>query len=411
MGRRRQWGSVRRLASGRYQARLPDGSLTPDTFRPEQRPAGGCRWPRPMWCGARSCIPRSTPRSPSPSGSRNGAHRTRCTSDPPPWLVTCRQSAATSFRSSVTSSSPSRGGPTSRASWPTCTARSGSAPRDRSTGCCEPRSTPRSTPSCGPAPPPGASSWPQTPKTDVVTFRPKSSTPWRRRCRTAGGLWCPSPVPAVCAFRGRGLRVGPVDLAHHRLQVIETVPQVGGDRAEPKTAAGRHTVPLPGLIAQVLDGHLRRHRLTGEVGPLLDRCHNPEQVAAICGAAPITRASGRTRTVGFRYAANKPARVAITGFADCSRHSSVWAAHRYNQARARGARHPHAVRIVARGWLRIIWACWHTNTAYEPTRHRGEQLATHPTRPRELKRYLARELHNDIQAIATTSDPRSQIAA
>jgi hypothetical protein len=32
MGRRRQRGSVRRLASGRYHARLPDGSPAPDTF-------------------------------------------------------------------------------------------------------------------------------------------------------------------------------------------------------------------------------------------------------------------------------------------------------------------------------------------------------------------------------------------
>jgi transposase len=120
-------------------------------------------------------------------------------------------------------------------------------------------------------------------------------------------------------------------------------------------------------------------QLLAEVGPLLDRCENPEQVAAICGAAPITRASGKTRTVAFRYAANKPARVAITGFADNSRHASGWAAQRYNQARARGARHPHAVRILARGWLRVIWACWHTHTAYDPSRHRGEQLATRPT--------------------------------
>jgi transposase len=57
-------------------------------------------------------------------------------------------------------------------------------------------------------------------------------------------------------------------------------------------------------------------QLIAEVGPLADRCHDPEQVAAICGAAPITRASGKTRTVGFRYAANKPARVAITRFAE-----------------------------------------------------------------------------------------------
>jgi hypothetical protein len=32
MGRRRPWGSVRRLASGRYQARLPDGCPASDTF-------------------------------------------------------------------------------------------------------------------------------------------------------------------------------------------------------------------------------------------------------------------------------------------------------------------------------------------------------------------------------------------
>jgi hypothetical protein len=33
------------------------------------------------------------------------------------------------------------------------------------------------------------------------------------------------------------------------------------------------------------------------------------------------------------------------------------------------------VRVVARGWIRVIWACWHTGTAYTPSRHRGEQLA------------------------------------
>lgn len=119
-------------------------------------------------------------------------------------------------------------------------------------------------------------------------------------------------------------------------------------------------------------------QLIAEVGPLLDRCESPEQVAAICGAAPVTRASGKSRTVGFRYAANKPARVAITGFADNSRHSSAWAAKRYADARARRARHPHAVRIVARGWLRVIWACWHTDTTYDPLHHRGEQLEAHP---------------------------------
>jgi transposase len=113
--------------------------------------------------------------------------------------------------------------------------------------------------------------------------------------------------------------------------------------------------------------------LIAEIGPLLERCENPEQVAAMCGAAPVTKASGKSRNVGFRYTANKPARVAITSFADNSRHSSAWAGDSYRRARARGARHPHAVRILARGWVRVIWACWTTDTPYDPSRHRGEQ--------------------------------------
>jgi len=102
-------------------------------------------------------------------------------------------------------------------------------------------------------------------------------------------------------------------------------------------------------------------------------------VAAMCGAAPVTRASGKSRTVTFRYTANKPARVAITGFADNSRHSSAWASDAHRRAGARGARHPHAVRILARSWVRVIWTCWTTDTIYDPSRHRTEQLPTAAT--------------------------------
>lgn len=51
----------------------------------------------------------------------------------------------------------------------------------------------------------------------------------------------------------------------------------------------------------------------------------------------------------------KPARVALTGFASDSRDASPWAALRSEQVRDREARHPHAVRIVARTWLRVTW--------------------------------------------------------
>jgi hypothetical protein len=62
-----------------------------------------------------------------------------------------------------------------------------------------------------------------------------------------------------------------------------------------------------------------------------------------------------------------------------SRHASRWAAHLYRQARQRGKRHPQAIRILMRAWLRVIWACWHTGRPYDITHHRAEQrLAQEP---------------------------------
>jgi transposase len=120
-------------------------------------------------------------------------------------------------------------------------------------------------------------------------------------------------------------------------------------------------------------GEINLGQIVAEVGPILDRASSAEHAIAECGAAPVTRASGKTRTVSFRWAANRHARTALHAFADNSRHGSPWAAKLYADARRRGKRHPHAIRILARAWLRVIWACWHTDTAYDPAQHRAEQ--------------------------------------
>src|SRR5207247_288809 len=112
-------------------------------------------------------------------------------------------------------------------------------------------------------------------------------------------------------------------------------------------------------------------QLVAEVGPLLDRAESADQAAALCGAVPVTKRSGQQRAVTFRYATNAKARKALTLYADNSRHASPWAERIYRDARARGCRHAHAVRILARAWLRVIWACWHTNTPYDPAHRRG----------------------------------------
>jgi transposase len=132
-------------------------------------------------------------------------------------------------------------------------------------------------------------------------------------------------------------------------------------------AKAKLLAPMPRI------GEVNLAQLVAEVGPILERVDNAEQAIAECGAAPVTRASGKTRTVGFRWAANRRARTALHAFADNSRHASPWAARLYADARQRGKHHPHAIRILGRAWLRVMWACWHTDTAYDPAKHRGEQ--------------------------------------
>lgn len=116
-------------------------------------------------------------------------------------------------------------------------------------------------------------------------------------------------------------------------------------------------------------GTVNLGQIIGEIGPMLERATSCAQLTAETGAAPVTKESGKHRTVNFRHAVNRRARQALTTWADNSRHGSDWAATIYNDARTRGKRHPHAVRILARAWLRVIWACWRDKTCYNPTIH------------------------------------------
>lgn len=120
-------------------------------------------------------------------------------------------------------------------------------------------------------------------------------------------------------------------------------------------------------------GKINAAQILAELGDDPGRYPSEAQLAAEAGAAPLTQASGRSHAVTFRYACNKRLRRALTTFADNSRHQSAWAADIYARARARGCRHPHAIRILTRAWTRILWRCWTDQTPYDPALHGGAQ--------------------------------------
>jgi len=116
-------------------------------------------------------------------------------------------------------------------------------------------------------------------------------------------------------------------------------------------------------------GQINAAQILAEWGDCRQAYDSPDAVAALAGATPVTKASGKHRAVHFRWACNKRFRVAVTTFADNSRHESDWAAQVYTNARARGHDHPHAIRVLARAWIRVIWRCWNDRVAYDPARH------------------------------------------
>ena len=190
--------------------------------------------------------------------------------------------------------------------------------------------------------------------------RRTAAGPVTRRCRSGRptahrhpGTDDRNPSPVAARHPNRHCRAGKPDQPTRR-------------SAPPSPTAGR----APGV------GTINLAQLLAEIGPILDRVDTVDQAGAECGVTPVTKASGKTSGVYFRWAANTRARKAITAFAHNARMQSPWAAKLYSNARARGKRNPHATRIVARAWLRVIWACWHHRTPYDPAIHHAAQRLT-----------------------------------
>jgi len=202
----------------------------------------------------------------------------------------------------------------------------------------------------------------------------------RMQAFLAGNSYCGRRAPAELLAR---LRAAPVGLA------AEAEAEAKGEMVRALAAVLERLVgeiaKLAGRIEQagadLPDGQIvmsfpRAGRICAaailaELGDVRARFPTADQLAAEAGASPVTHASGKSRGVVFRWACNHRLRRAMTCFADNSRHASPWAANVYKQARSRGSDHPHAIRILARAWIRVLWRAWTDRAAYDPALHRA----------------------------------------
>jgi transposase len=219
----------------------------------------------------------------------------------------------------------------------------------------------------------------------VTRFDTQDALDWLSPKRLAAWLssvgYCGRADPAVlheritAAPRGVGGEHGRAlaGITHAYLATLQTITaQIEALAQQITEALALHPDRLT-FTSLPRSGTVRAARLLAEIGDARGRFPTAASLACLAGVAPSTRQSGKARIVAFRWAVDKQLRDAVCDFAGDSRRANPWAADLYNRARARGHDHPHAVRILARAWLDIIWKCWTTNTAYDPDQHRALQ--------------------------------------
>ncbi|MEU3349877.1 IS110 family transposase [Streptomyces sp. NPDC006700] len=158
------------------------------------------------------------------------------------------------------------------------------------------------------------------------------------------------------------------------LQQLNAACRSGDDLADATKAAfishpdAQIITSLPGL--SVMSGA----RVLAEIGDDRTRLTDAKALKAYAGAAPVTRASGRSRVVAARTVKNR--RLAAVGYmwAFAALRSAEPRTH-YDRRRDTGERHTAALRNLFNKLLGCLYYCLHARTLYDPERAFGLSLA------------------------------------
>jgi transposase len=109
--------------------------------------------------------------------------------------------------------------------------------------------------------------------------------------------------------------------------------------------------------------------LWAELGDAKSRWESFHHLQAEAGVVPVTKASGKSRVVQFRFSCNKILRYAAYWLAFVSLNRSEWANTYYRNQRAKGHSHHQALRALGAKWLKIIFVMWRNHKAYDENYH------------------------------------------
>jgi len=109
--------------------------------------------------------------------------------------------------------------------------------------------------------------------------------------------------------------------------------------------------------------------LWAELGDAKSRWQSFRHLQAEAGGVPVTKASGKSRVVQFRFAGNKLLRYASYWLSFNSLNRCEWANKYYRDQRRKGHSHPQALRALGAKWLKIIFVMWRDHQPYDENLH------------------------------------------
>jgi transposase len=124
-------------------------------------------------------------------------------------------------------------------------------------------------------------------------------------------------------------------------------------------------------------------RLLAAFGEQRERFRSADELQRYSGIAPVTERSGKKSWVHWRWQCPTFLRQTFVEWAAQTINKSFWAGAFYRQHRDQGSTHQAAVRALAYKWIRILYRCWQSRSAYDEVTYlnalqrRGSPLFKH----------------------------------
>jgi transposase len=98
------------------------------------------------------------------------------------------------------------------------------------------------------------------------------------------------------------------------------------------------------------------------------------ELVALWGVAPVTKQSGKKRSVRRRRGCDHFICQALTQFAHCTAQvEGCWAREMYYDKREAGGEHYTILRQIALRWVKVLCAMWRDNTLYDEQRRQNDR--------------------------------------